>query len=486
MSYITLNEEFGIKKRNTLKKDIPLDALKSNFSKELHAEGIVTLFGFPLVNTSLTKVAQSIVKSAALGEKNIVEFINAHCINNSKKDEEYRDALNQADVILPDGAGIKLAGKLAKTDDIPNLNGTDLFPLICQEASKSGQALYLLGGESGIAAATSKNMRNEFPGLEIVGTQHGFFDPDQENEIIADINASGASILFVGMGVPHQEKWIARNRQKINAPIILGVGGLFDYYSGRIARAPLMMRKMQLEWVWRFMQEPKRLLTRYTAGNAIFLCHAIAHAFKAAGYAERCANASKRNFDLAIALCALTLLAPIAAAICLFIAIEDRGNPFFKQTRIGKNGKPFQIWKFRSMYKDAEARKASLTDQNERDSVCFKMKNDPRITRIGKLIRRTSMDELPQILNVLLGNMSIVGPRPALPNEVLIYGKKEQQRLNGKPGITCTWQVSGRADIPFEKQVELDVEYLKDTSLTKDFKLILQTIPAVITGKGAY
>lgn len=138
------------------------------------------------------------------------------------------------------------------------------------------------------------------------------------------------------------------------------------------------------------------------------------------------------------------------------------------------------------MYKDAEARKAKLASQSERDSICFKMKSDPRITRIGKFIRRTSIDELPQILNILSGQMSVVGPRPALPNEVLAYKDKERGRLIGKPGLTCTWQVSGRADIPFDQQVDMDLEYLSKKSLLRDLILITRTVPAVITGKGAY
>ena len=131
-------------------------------------------------------------------------------------------------------------------------------------------------------------------------------------------------------------------------------------------------------------------------------------------------------------------------------------------------------------------RREKPAGQNERDSICFKMKSDPRITRVGKWIRRTSLDELPQILNILTGEMSVVGPRPALPSEVLSYKAKERGRLTGKPGLTCTWQVSGRADIPFAKQVEMDLEYLASKSLLRDLVLITKTVPAVITGRGAY
>ncbi|ATW05554.1 UDP-phosphate galactose phosphotransferase [Sphingorhabdus sp. YGSMI21] len=449
-------------------------------------ETAFSLFGLVLANGSLPAVAGKIVRAASQGDRNAIYFVNAHCINIARQDPKYATDLRSADILLPDGSGLRLAGKLAGSKPVDNLNGTDLFPHICEKAAQAGQSIYLLGGKPGIAAAAAKNMRNRYPGLCFAGTQQGYFDRGTDEQIIEQINRSGASILMVGMGVPAQEKWIARYRDRITVPVIMGVGGLFDYYSHSIPRAPALLRQSGLEWCWRLAMEPRRLAGRYLVGNLRFIGHAIAHAFVVRGHAARYAAASKRTLDLAIALLALLVLGPLAAAICLLITLEDRGSPFFRQTRIGTDGKPFRIWKFRSMYKDAEARKAQLAEQNERDSVCFKMKSDPRITRIGKLIRRTSLDELPQILNILAGQMSVVGPRPALPDEVLAYKDKERGRLTGKPGLTCTWQVSGRADIPFEQQVDMDLEYLSKRSLLRDLVLITRTVPAVITGRGAY
>lgn len=487
MSYIASNNQFAeLKLAAQHSGKSTITSLSTNLALTLNKKQSVRLFGISLINSSLEKTADTIVAAAALGEKNTLQFINAHCVNIYKRNPEYRAAIDNVDAVLPDGSGLKLAGKMAGTDYIPNLNGTDLFPILCEKASNTGQSIFLFGGKQGIATATGKNMRNTYPGLNVAGTHHGYFSDAEEDDVIAHINSSGARIILVGMGVPQQEIWIAKNRDKLTAPIVMGVGGLFDYYSGSIPRAPMIMRKTGFEWVWRFMCEPRRLAGRYIAGNAEFMTRAIGHAFVTRGYANRYAHATKRTLDMSIALFALALLGPLAAALCLLITLEDRGSPFFKQTRIGKNGKPFKIWKFRSMYSDAEARKAELSELNERDSVCFKMKDDPRITTIGKFIRRASIDELPQIFNVLTGEMSIVGPRPALPNEVLTYGNKERLRLGGKPGITCTWQVSGRADIPFEQQVELDVKYLEKKSIWQDIKLILLTIPAVITGRGAY
>jgi lipopolysaccharide/colanic/teichoic acid biosynthesis glycosyltransferase len=172
--------------------------------------------------------------------------------------------------------------------------------------------------------------------------------------------------------------------------------------------------------------------------------------------------------------------------VALAIKLEDRGPVFFKQRRIGRNGRPFNMYKFRSMVVNAEALRAALLDQSERDSVCFKMKRDPRVTRVGSFLRRWSLDELPQLINVVRGEMSLVGPRPALPVEVAQYDDRSFMRLGGAPGLTCTWQVSGRAEIPFEQQVEMDIAYLEKRGLMADLSLLLRTIPAVVTARGAY
>ncbi len=201
---------------------------------------------------------------------------------------------------------------------------------------------------------------------------------------------------------------------------------------------------------------------------------------------QKTSLAVKHGCDRALAILALVAVSPLFLVIMIAIVLEDGGPVFFRQTRTGAHGKPFRIWKFRSMVVDAEARLAALRTQSDRDATCFKMKRDPRVTRVGAILRRLSLDELPQLLNILCGEMSLVGPRPALPGEVLSYTAAARERLAGRPGLTCTWQVSGRADIPFEQQVELDVEYLRTRSMMTDMVLMLRTIPAVLTARGAY
>lgn len=195
----------------------------------------------------------------------------------------------------------------------------------------------------------------------------------------------------------------------------------------------------------------------------------------------------KRFLDILGSVIALILLLPLFVVLAVIIKLTSPGPVFFVQVRVGQFGRNFSFYKFRSMYVDAEARKAALLSQNQSaDGVIFKMKNDPRITPIGRILRKTSMDELPQFLNVLFGDMSLVGPRPPLPSEVAQYSLEARKRLNVRPGLTCLWQVSGRSDIPFKEQVSLDKEYISSRSLKQDILILLRTIPAIISGRGAY
>jgi len=194
----------------------------------------------------------------------------------------------------------------------------------------------------------------------------------------------------------------------------------------------------------------------------------------------------KRLFDIAFSLAVLGAFTPLFLLIAVLIKIEDRGPIFFTQTRVGKYGRLFKMFKFRSMCIDAEKRLEELKAKNQhKEGVTFKIKDDPRITRVGKWLWKLSLDEMPQFFNVLFGDMSVVGPRPPVPREVALYTPADRRRLAVKPGITCIWQVSGRAEIDFSGQVALDVRYIESQSLLTDLKIAVQTIPAVLSGRGA-
>ena len=192
----------------------------------------------------------------------------------------------------------------------------------------------------------------------------------------------------------------------------------------------------------------------------------------------------KRAFDVAFASAVLLLSAPFFIAITLAIKLGSPGPVFFRQTRCGMNGRQFDLLKFRTMVVNADKLKSSIEHLNEMSGPVFKAKNDPRITGVGRFLRKYSLDELPQLLNVLKGDMSLVGPRPPLPEEVARYDMWQRRRLSVRPGLTCIWQVSGRNNIGFEQWMRLDLEYIDNWSLSQDFKIILKTIPAVLRGTG--
>lgn len=195
---------------------------------------------------------------------------------------------------------------------------------------------------------------------------------------------------------------------------------------------------------------------------------------------------AKRLFDILVAITALALAFPIMLVTAILIKLTSKGPILFKQVRVGEGGRFFWCYKFRSMCTDAEEKKSQLMHLNEASGPVFKMKKDPRVTPIGAFIRKFSIDELPQFFNVLQGDMSIVGPRPPIPAEVAEYTEFERGRLAVKPGITCLWQVGGRSNVSFERWVELDLLYINTMSLKNDFKILVQTIPAVLRGSGAH
>jgi exopolysaccharide biosynthesis polyprenyl glycosylphosphotransferase len=194
---------------------------------------------------------------------------------------------------------------------------------------------------------------------------------------------------------------------------------------------------------------------------------------------------TKRTVDVALASLLLLIGLPIAGLIALTIKLTQGGNVLFRQTRCGLNGRSFTLYKFRTMVEDAEERRRELLHLNEMNGPVFKLKSDPRVTRLGRLLRRFSLDELPQLWNVLRGDMSLVGPRPPIPEEVAQYQRWQRRRLAMKPGLTCLWQISGRNNVDFDRWMQLDLEYIDSWSPMLDLKILLKTVPVVLSGKGA-
>ncbi|AQS38811.1 exopolysaccharide biosynthesis protein, WecB/TagA/CpsF family [Shewanella psychrophila] len=534
--------------------------------KTNNAVAQIPLLGLKLDNLTMDELLENITQHALNHQRGKLNplsvdkpigvlqyaFVNADCLNISAKDPSYLRCLRTScHKVFADGSGIRLASQWKGYSPKDNLNGTDMFPRLCEQLSKKGLSLFLLGGEAGVAAKTAVNMQRKLPNLQIAGTHHGFLNTPKLNQAVIDqINDSGASILLVAMGAPKQEIWLESHQAKLDIAIGIGVGGLFDFYSGNIKRAPLWVRQLGMEWICRLAEEPVRMWKRYILGNPLFLCRVCLDIFsakqsksdpikgqvskpdlvcEAQRYSQtksdtrfesvetpisnkllnltdnqvqnrqalnrcrrkrvlaRMSSSLKRGVDLIGASTLLILLLPLLVIISVLIRLESKGPIIFSQQRAGKDNALFTMWKFRSMYQNAECRLNRLQSANEMPGgILFKMKKDPRITLVGRLIRKMSIDELPQLWNVICGDMSLVGPRPALESEVKQYSLHDRKRLSVKPGITCIWQVSGRSDIPFEQQVELDIDYIYKQSFLTDIWLLIKTIPAVIWARGAY
>lgn len=249
---------------------------RSGNSSVMNATDRLTLLNVGFLSISMEEALRLISGVIKNDEKESVSFINADCLNISSKDAEYRNILNSQSLVLPDGAGISLACRMIGKRLKANVNGTDLLPELCEVARVEDFTMYLLGAAPGVAARMRENLSQSYPGLNVVGEHHGYFDHDSESTgVIEKINAAKPNIVLVAFGAPRQEKWIHKHRDQIDSNVLIGVGGLFDFYSGDKRRAPLWMRKHGIEWMYRLYLEPGRLWRRYIIGNPLFLMRIV-------------------------------------------------------------------------------------------------------------------------------------------------------------------------------------------------------------------
>jgi N-acetylglucosaminyldiphosphoundecaprenol N-acetyl-beta-D-mannosaminyltransferase len=235
----------------------------------------IQLFGLTIENVTLAAATRSVIDDAERVRRRLVFFVNAHCVNVAARNAEYLHALQHAGRLFADGSGLALASRLAESPLADNVNGTDMFPLLCEEAARRKLPIALLGAEPGVVDRCAANMRQRCPKLQIAWTHHGYFSPEQEPGLLESLNRSGARVLLVALGVPRQELWLTRCAPQIETPVQMAVGGLFDFYSGRRLRAPAVLRRAGLEWTFRLAQEPRRLFGRYIMGNPVFLARAM-------------------------------------------------------------------------------------------------------------------------------------------------------------------------------------------------------------------
>ena len=249
------------------------------------------LFGLRFWDASLDDVADFLVGCAIRGERFRGFFVNAHCVNVAARDEAYAKLLGESPCLFADGVGMSIAARLHGLRLRHNVNGTDLFPRLCAAAARADVPIALLGARPGVAATCAQRMQDQIPGLRVAWTGHGYLTAGEEALHLQHLNASGARILLVAKGVPVQEHWIARNGERVEAPVLLGVGALLDFYSGAVPRAPRLVRRLQAEWVYRLLQEPKRLSRRYLLGNPAFIARTLR--WRASGRGLRPAGAGR-------------------------------------------------------------------------------------------------------------------------------------------------------------------------------------------------
>jgi N-acetylglucosaminyldiphosphoundecaprenol N-acetyl-beta-D-mannosaminyltransferase len=232
---------------------------------------IVRFLGIEIDNLTMSEASAQIVAISKGDDPVQVCFVNADCVNIAFRDEQYMSILRESRLVLADGIGVRLAGMMLNQKIRENINGTDMLPFLCGAAQESGSSLYLLGGKPGVPEATARWIMERYPRLTIAGAQHGFFSAEEESDVIRSIASSGTNILLVALGAPIQEKWIHSNKHRLGVQVSIGVGGLFDFYSGRIPRAPIWLRELGCEWFYRFWREPRRMARRYLIGNSVFL-----------------------------------------------------------------------------------------------------------------------------------------------------------------------------------------------------------------------
>ena len=243
---------------------------ENNISEE------VNLLGLKFNNLTMVKAINMIKKNINSNVKSQISFVNPDCFNKIFSDKEYFNVLSNSNLLFPDGIGVNIACKILGTPLKENINGTDMLPFLCEMAEKNKYSIFLLGGKPGIPEQMSANLKNKFSSLNIAGLHDGYFDREDKGEYIIEmINKSKADILLVAFGAPLQEKWIFEHKKLLNCSILMGVGGLFDFFSGNMPRAPKWMREIGIEWIFRLLQEPKRMWKRYIIGNPLFILRVL-------------------------------------------------------------------------------------------------------------------------------------------------------------------------------------------------------------------
>ena len=258
-----------------------------NGQKGLATPTSFSLFGVRIDNRTMDDAVEQVVNAVVQPRRQrlkTVAFVNADCVNKYVHDVNYRATLQQFDHVFADGIGMRLAARWHNARLLDNVNGTDMFPMLCERLARHGKRVFLYGGSSEVVSKTARRLRSEYPRLNVVGIRDGFSDQNKPAAVCQQINDSGADVLFIAKGAPLQERWLQENAQRLDVDVAIGVGGLFDFYSGHVSRAPVWLRELSLEWVWRLMMQPADKAKRYLIGNPLFLARVVMSASKHGRY----------------------------------------------------------------------------------------------------------------------------------------------------------------------------------------------------------
>lgn len=435
------------------------------------------ILDIPVTAINLSQIAPYIVSMAKLRGKKTIFGLNAYNLNLTIVDDQYREILQRATTVYPEGIGVVLASKILSKGLPEKTTLMDFIYDLLALAAEKGWSLYIVGGKGKIAQKAKERLNTKFPKLKIVGFHNGYFKKDEETKLINSINKGKPTFLFVALGSPQQEKWIAEYMSNINAKIFLGIGGSIDIIAGTAVRAPSWMNKVGLEWLYRFFREPKRLWKRYLVGNILFLFLVLSEILRIRLFIQKILVFMHTK---ALALILLVLSAPLWPILYIAVKLTSKGPFIFKQKRVGKDMKVFTIYKVRTMVQNAGALKSKYKHLNEVSGPVFKIRNDPRHTVVGRFISYTGLDEFPQLINVLKGDMELVGPRPLPVYEAAKIPIKYQDRFSVLPGMTSPWVIKGAHKLSFNQWMKLDVEYTRKKSLAYDIDVLLNTILLVI------
>lgn len=474
------------------------------------------VLGVRVDGTNYPQATSLILQWAARAESRYVCEVPVNGIMEGWDHADFRAVLNEADLVTPGGMPIVWLLRRLGLRGQGRVYGPELMLRVCAAAAREGMPVGLYGGTRRTLARLQASLEQRYPGLNIVYAAAPPFRPlttAEEASVAADVEAAGCRILFVGLGCPKQERWMARQRGRLPA-VMFGVGAAFDFISGEKRQAYRWMQTAGLEWLFRWVHEPRRLFFRYGYHNPRFVWLAARQLWRARRHGGRELQPQpvakpapdrmdpaaleralrelrpqlilKRIADVCGAGVAMVLLSPLLLAIALLVKLSSRGPVLFRQTRVGWRGRNFDMLKFRSMRVETDPAMEAARQAAIAEGTLLKGAEDARVTGLGRVLRNTSLDELPQLFNVLKGDMSLIGPRPLIP--FMLEGQPEFARLRAlvRPGITGLWQVSDRENNTSARAMTpYDLEYIRYFSLRLDLRILWRTVFVVATGHGA-